>query len=90
MDISSLVTTNALNTKINKAENKIPDHAKYITTQEFNQLTANSLAARLTQINLVRKIAFNNKLMRFYTNISSNKTKCLEVLKKLNSLITKG
>ena len=48
MDISSLVTTNALNTKINKAENKIPDHAKYITTQEFNQLTANSLAARLT------------------------------------------
>ena len=29
-----------LNTKISEAENKVPNHAKYITTQEFNNLTA--------------------------------------------------
>ena len=26
-------------------ENKIPDYAKYITTQEFNKLTAENFAA---------------------------------------------
>ena len=36
-----------LNTKIAEVENKIPDHAKYITTREFNKLTAENFAARL-------------------------------------------
>ena len=35
------------NTKISKAENKILDHAEYITTQEFNKSTAESFSARL-------------------------------------------
>ena len=36
-----------LNTKINEVENKIIDHAKYITTQEFNELRAENFEARL-------------------------------------------
>ena len=37
--------------KINEIEKKITDHdhGKYITTQEFNKLTANNFAARLKQ-----------------------------------------
>ena len=37
-DTSSLVTATVLSTKVSEAENKIPDHAKDITTQEFNKL----------------------------------------------------
>ena len=44
-DPSGLVTTTVLNTKISEVENKIPNHDKYITTQEFNKLTAESFAA---------------------------------------------
>ena len=39
-DTSGLVTATILNTKIREVENKNPDHGKYITTQEFNKLTA--------------------------------------------------
>ena len=62
-------------------ENKIPDHAKYITTQKFNNLTAQNFAARLKQANLVSKINFHNKLISFNKNITSNKTKYLEIQK---------
>ena len=44
------MTTNVLNTKINEFENKTPNHDKYITTPEFNKLTAESFAARLKQV----------------------------------------
>ena len=88
-DTSNLVTTNVLNTKINKVEKKIPNHDKYITTPEFNKLTAESFAARLKQADLVNKTDFDNKLTSFNRRITSNKTKHLEVRKKLNSLITK-
>ena len=43
------MTTTVLNTKIGEVENNIPDHAKYITTQQFNKLTAENFAARLKQ-----------------------------------------
>lgn len=36
-----------LNIKISEVANKIPDHAKFITTPEFNELTAKKFAARL-------------------------------------------
>ena len=36
----------------------------------------------------MRKTDFDNKLTRFNRKITSNKTKYLEVEKKLNSLIT--
>ena len=88
-DSSSLVTTNFLNTKISEVENEIPDHAKYSTTQEFNKLTAENLTARLTQANLLNKTDFDNKLIGFNKKITSNKTKYLQVLKRLNSLATK-
>ena len=32
------MTTTVLSTQVSEAENKIPDHAKDITTQEFNKL----------------------------------------------------
>ena len=44
------MTTTVLKTKISEVENKIPDHAEYITTQEFNKSIVESLAARLKQL----------------------------------------
>ena len=34
------MTTTVFNTKISEVENKIPGHAKYITTRKFHKLTA--------------------------------------------------
>ena len=54
---------------MDKIENKITEHdhsVKYITTQEFNRLTADYFAARLKQANLGSKndIAdFENKIL---------------------------
>ena len=78
-DTNSLVTTTVLNTKISEVKNKIPDHSKYITTQKFNMLTAENFAAKSKQANLVSKTKFDNR------KITSNKTKYLEVLKKLTT-----
>ena len=44
-DTSGLVTATVLNTKISKVENKIPNDDKYITTLEFNKLTAENFTA---------------------------------------------
>ena len=60
-----------------------------ITTLEFNKLTAENFAARFKQVNLLSKADFGNKIIIFNKRIISNKTKHLEVQKKLNSLITK-
>ena len=49
--ITNLATTTALTA----FENKIPDHSKYITTPEFNKLTAENFTARLKQANLTTK-----------------------------------
>ena len=43
--------TTVLKTKISEVENKILEHAKYITTQEFNKLTTEKNTARLKQAN---------------------------------------
>ena len=40
-----------LNKKTDEVENKIPNHDKYITTPEFNKLTAENFAAKLKQAN---------------------------------------
>ena len=34
------MTATVLNTKISEVENKILDNSKYMTTEEFNKLTA--------------------------------------------------
>ena len=80
---SSLITITVLNTN-GKIENKIPDHTSYITTQEFNKLTAENFAAILKQANLVSKIDFDNKLIGFNRKITSNKIKHLEFKKTPN------
>ena len=81
------MTTAVLNKKIGEAEKKIPDTrnlvtttAKYITTQEFNKLTAKNFVARIKEADLVN---------RTDRRITSNKTKNLEIQKKLNRVITK-
>ena len=63
-----------------KIENKITadhNHDKYITTQEFNEVTSENFTARLEQANLaskndivnfVKKIDFENKLENFTSN----------------------
>ena len=65
------------NTKGNEIEKKITDHSynKYITTSEFNKLTAENFAARLAQVNLVTKTDFDDKLKNLNKKINSNKTK---------------
>ena len=50
--------------------------------------TAEGFAARLKQANLVTKTDFDNKLKSFNKRSTSNKTKHLEVQKKLGNLIT--
>ena len=49
-------------TKISETEKKVinHNHGKYITTPEFNKLTAENFAARLVQANLITKIDFDN------------------------------
>ena len=54
----SLVTTTVLNTKMSEVDN----HAKYVTTPEFNKLTAEDCEARLKQADLMSKINFDKKL----------------------------
>ena len=88
-DASNLVITTVLNTKISEFENKISNHDKYITSPDFNTLTAENFIARLKQANLLNKTGFDNKLTSFNGQITSNKTKNLEFKKKLNSLIIK-
>ena len=69
------MATTVFNTKISKVGNKIPAHAKYTTTQEFNKLTAETLPARLRQANLVSKTEFDNRLVSFNREITSNENK---------------
>ena len=71
-----------------KFENKILDQAKYIIIQEFNNLTAETFAARLIQANLVSKTDFDNKLISFNRKVALNRTKYLTLLRKLDSLTT--
>ena len=89
-DTSSLVATAVLNVKSSKVKNKVSGNSKYSVTEKFNKLTAENFAARLKQANLANKTDFDNKLTRFNKPITSNKTKHLEVQKKLNTPITKG
>ena len=79
-DTRDLVTTTVLNTKISEVEIEISDNSKYITTQEFNKLTAKNFVARIKEADLVN---------RTDRRITSNKTKNLEIQKKLNRVITK-
>ena len=90
--ISGLATNTALtaienknkpdfNTKITDIEKKLIDHNHdtYITTPEFNKLTAEVFDVRLALANIVRKTDFYTKLKSLNKRINSNKTKHLLV-----------
>ena len=57
-NVSNLVKKTDYNTKVNEIEKKTTNqnHGKYITTPEFNKLTAQNFAARLAQANLATLI----------------------------------
>ena len=72
-DTSDLVKEADYNTKICEIQNKIFDHKydKYIAPKEFNKLTSENFATRLTQgklatkadiADIVKKTDFNEKL----------------------------
>ena len=84
-DVSSLVKKTDYNTKVSEIEKKLTDqnHDKYITSPEFNKLTAKNFAARLKQANLVTKTGFDDKLKILNQKINSNKTKHLLVENEL-------
>ena len=79
LDTSSVAITTVDNTKSIVLENKIFDHAKYITTQEYKKLRAGNIVARLKQANLVDKTDLDNKLISINRKITSNKRKYLAV-----------
>ena len=62
--VSNLVKKIDYDTKISELEKKLTayNHDKYMTTSEFNKLTAENFAARLAQVNLRTKTDFDAKL----------------------------
>ena len=70
----------SLNTKVPEIENKkLTDHNHdiYITTPEFNKLTAEVFDARLARANFVTKADFDDKQKSLNQKNNSNKTKHL-------------
>ena len=89
------ITNLATTTAFTAVENKIPDHSKYITTPEFNKVTANNFASRLAQVNLasktdianlVKKTDFDDKLKILSKKFTSNKIKHILAENELNEL----
>ena len=81
LDVSNLAKKTYYNAKISEIEKKITDHNhdKYITTSEFNNLTAKNFTARLAPTNLLAKTDFDTKL------ISSNR-KLTQIKQSIYSL----
>ena len=94
---SNLVTNVSLNT-LTAVENEIPGHSKYITTLEFNKLTAENITARLKEANLAtegdianfaKKADFDDELKNLNKKITSNKPKHVLVENESNELSEK-
>ena len=85
-----MVNKTDYNTKVSKIEKKVADHNhdKYITTPEFNKLTAEVFDARLAQTNLVIKKDFEGKLKIQNQKNNSNKAKHLLVENEFKKLQT--
>ena len=77
-------------TKISELEKKLTDHNydNYITTTEFNTLTACVFNARLARANLIAKTDFDAKLSSLNRKITPNKSKYLLVENELKKLKT--
>ena len=71
--LTQLLLLTDYNTKINEIEKKTTDHDhdKYITTPEFNKVTA----SRLAQANLVKATDFDNELIKVSKNLTQTKQK---------------
>ena len=70
--VSNLVKKSDYNTKICEIENNITTdhhHDKYITTEEFNKLTAENFTAGLAQANLVKKNDIANIVKKIQVQI---------------------
>ena len=65
-DISGLLTKTNYNTKISEIEKKVSDHNhdKYITTPEFNTLSARVFDPRLKLANLITKTNLDFELKK--------------------------
>ena len=97
-NITNLATTTTTTAAVIAVENKLLDHSKYITTPEFNKLTAETVAARLAQANLaskndianfVKKTNFGDKLKHLNKKITSNKRKNVLIENEFNELSEK-
>ena len=71
LTVSNLVKKPDYDTKIKELGKKITDqkHGKYITTPEYNTVTAEYFAARLAQANLIPKTDFDATLSSFNRKI---------------------
>ena len=78
-DISGLVTKANYNAKISEIEKKVSDrnHDKYITTPEFNTLSARVFDERLKLAHLITETNLDFELKKICDRILSNKTKHL-------------
>ena len=89
-DVSCLVKKTAYNTKIREFKTKRTDdnHDKYITTPNFNKITAEKFTATLEQANLVTKRDFDDEPSSFNEKINWNKRKHLLVKNEFKKLPT--
>ena len=80
-NVSILVKKTDYETKISEIEKRVNNHNhdKYITTPEFNKLTAENFIARLAQANLMTKTDLDNELMSLKRKINWSKTKYVVV-----------
>ena len=91
-NVSNLVKKLTLTQKFSEIEKKITDHDHeiYITTPEFNKLTAKNVAVRLAEANLaskndiaalVKMTDFDDKLKKLNKIVTSNKIELNELSK---------
>ena len=84
----TLLRKQDFNTKITEIEKKLTNHNhdKYITTPEFNTLSADVFNARLAQANLVTKTDFDNSVSSLDSKIAANKTKNESIENEIKNL----
>ena len=82
-NVSNLVKNELENNELEKKITNDHDHDKYITTQQFDNLTSEHFSARLTEVNLaskndtanfVKKTDLYDKLKNLNKTVTSNKT----------------
>ena len=87
---NNLVKKTDYNAKITEVENKITNHKhdEYLTTPEFNKLSADVFNLRIAQANLITKTDFDARLSWLNRKITKNKSDQVLVKNELNKLKT--